>query len=517
MTNDDDSVLKDAAGLHGLIKCGDIEINPGPDQASSTSRKNPGWKFPCDVCTNPVRINQKGILCDGCNKWFHLRCITVDLKTYFELSSSDEQWFCEKCGWPFKFTDSFFETSFSTELNVISSSTSFVPVDSLPRSSNGFINYLLLNVRSLLSKINDLSALPLIDSFDIVAMTETWLNDDFSDSELQRDGYNIFGFDRANRRGGGVLLAINPRLSCNRRCDLDLGVEMLVLKFILGAQDVSYFQFSTDPNADEIFLDGFRAFLHKFNGFGISDLIITANEVNSSVESFQDLLFAAVNQHVPQTKLRRHSRPPCIDNDVMKLVRKKKSLWKRLKNNSGVDAVKEANKEVVSLKYSLYLKSLSENLKNNPKKFWSFHSLKSKIRRIPPVVTYKLKSASDPAEKASLFKEFLSSVFTSTSADHVTLRNDVTHPDLLMSVSTSAVEVQKILAKLDVNKATGADNIPARILKKCFRELSHPLSTLFNMSFRLCVVPQEWKRFNVTPVFKSDNKNSVENYRSVSL
>ena len=86
-----------------------------------------------------------------------------------------------------------------------------------------------------------------------------------------------------------------------------------------------------------------------------------------------------------------------------------------------------------------------------------------------------------------------------------------------MSVSTSALEVQKILAKLDVNKTTGADNIPARILKECFRELSHTLSTLFNMSFRLGVVPQEWKRANITPVFKSDNKNWVENYRSVSL
>ena len=37
------------------------------------------------------------------------------------------------------------------------------------------------------------------------------------------------------------------------------------------------------------------------------------------------------------------------------------------------------------------------------------------------------------------------------------------------------------------------------------------------MFFRLGVVPQEWKRANITPVFKSDNKNSVENYRSVSL
>ena len=54
-------------------------------------------------------------------------------------------------------------------------------------------------------------------------------------------------------------------------------------------------------------------------------------------------------------------------------------------------------------------------------------------------------------------------------------------------------------------------------MKECFRELSHPLSTLFNLSFRLGVVPQEWKRVNITPVFKSDNKNLVENYRSVSL
>ena len=76
------------------------------------------------------------------------------------------------------------------------------------------------------------------------------------------------------------------------------------------------------------------------------------------------------------------------------------------------------------------MKSLSEDLKNNSKKFWSFHSLKSKTRGIPPVVTYKLNSASDPAEKPSLFNEILSFVFTSISVDHVALRNDVTHPDL---------------------------------------------------------------------------------------
>ena len=52
------------------------------------------------------------------------------------------------------------------------------------------------------------------------------------------------------------------------------------------------------------------------------DACFSANDVNSSAESFQDLLFTAVNQHIPRIKLRRRSRPSWIDNDVMKLVRK---------------------------------------------------------------------------------------------------------------------------------------------------------------------------------------------------
>lgn len=62
------------------------------------------------------------------------------------------------------------------------------------------------------------------------------------------------------------------------------------------------------------------------------DVCFSANDVNSSVESFQDLLFTAVNQYIHQTKLRHHSRPQWTDNDAVKLVRKKKKpLWKSFK------------------------------------------------------------------------------------------------------------------------------------------------------------------------------------------
>ena len=91
------------------------------------------------------------------------------------------------------------------------------------------------------------------------------------------------------------------------------------------------------------------------------------------------------------------------------------------------------------------------------------------------------------------------------------------HSDLLMGMSSKASEVKNILPKLDVSEAIGADNIPARILPEFSLELSYPLSNLFNIYFRLGVVPQVWKRANNNPVFKSDHKNLVQNYRSISF
>ena len=175
--------------------------------------------------------------------------------------------------------------------------------------------------------------------------------------------------------------------------------------------------------------------------------------MNYSVAALQGLFLTAVNQHILQSELRRSSRPPWIDNNVVKLVRKKKALWKHLKRHKDLELfskfklLRKQTKRFITSKYSLYLKLLSEDLKINPKKFWWFHSLKSRSRRIPSVVMYKCKSVSDPAEKASLFNEFSSAVFMPNCVDLVGLQNDVVHSDLLMEVSTTASEVQNILAK----------------------------------------------------------------------
>ena len=49
------------------------------------------------------------------------------------------------------------------------------------------------------------------------------------------------------------------------------------------------------------------------------------------------MLFCAIDHHIPQRTLKRRSRPPWIGNEIMKLIRKKKKLWKRLKTNGSAD------------------------------------------------------------------------------------------------------------------------------------------------------------------------------------
>ena len=118
------------------------------------------------------------------------------------------------------------------------------------------------------------------------------------------------------------------------------------------------------------------------------DSFISCDDINSSVANFQDLVFASVDQHVPLMKLRRNSRPPWIDKAVMKLIMNKKAIWKRLKNNASLELtskfifLRKDTKKLISSNYCKYLKSLSDKLKNNPKKVLVISFTKIQVKEI---------------------------------------------------------------------------------------------------------------------------------------
>ena len=59
-----------------------------------------------------------------------------------------------------------------------------------------------------------LRGLATVEKFDVIALTETWLNmsDKDFETEVHIQGYNLFHKDRVGRRGGGVALYVRDSL-----------------------------------------------------------------------------------------------------------------------------------------------------------------------------------------------------------------------------------------------------------------------------------------------------------------
>lgn len=72
--------------------------------------------------------------------------------------------------------------------------------------------FLYTNARSIKHKITELKSLVSMYKPHALALTETWLSEQYSDAYIGLSEYNIIRRDRT-AHGGGVLLAIKNRFS----------------------------------------------------------------------------------------------------------------------------------------------------------------------------------------------------------------------------------------------------------------------------------------------------------------
>lgn len=122
----------------------------------------------------------------------------------------------------------------------------------------------------------------------------------------------------------------------------------------------------------------------------------------------------------------------------------------------------------------------------------------------------------DPVTKANIFNSYFHSVFSKQPPPVKKTANPAPDPNLSY-ILVDEKEVHKILTKLETSKAIGPDGIPSKILKDFADELTHPITELFNQSLTSGKVPSDWKRANIIPVYKKEDRRIVKNYRPISL
>ena len=133
---------------------------------------------------------------------------------------------------------------------------------------------------------------------------------------------------------------------------------------------------------------------------------------------------------------------------------------------------------------------------------------------IPSTVYLGSRQASSSLDKAALFNCFFHSVFTESSFQLPDM--DSLDPALCDFVIRDE-DVYRVLSTLDTSKAKGIDGIGPDLLKHCADALYAPLSHLFRCTLEHHQLPVEWRLHKITPMHKSGDKSSVDNYRPISL
>ena len=73
-----------------------------------------------------------------------------------------------------------------------------------------------------------------------------------------------------------------------------------------------------------------------------------------------------------------------------------------------------------------------------------------------------------------------------------------------------------LIRKINPSKATGSDGVSGQMLRLCDDSVILPLNIIFSNILSTSIYPDLWKIANVTPVFKKDDKQLLQNYRPIS-
>ena len=141
----------------------------------------------------------------------------------------------------------------------------------------------------------------------------------------------------------------------------------------------------------------------------------------------------------------------------------------------------------------------------------------NKIPCIPPIF-HKNKYIVDFKVKSEIFNTFFAEQCSIIPTKSV-LPSKLT---LLIENSLSKCnfpkkDILQIIRNSDSSKAHRYDMISSRMLKLCGDSICKPLELIFKTCLRNDRFPLEWKKASVVPIHKKGDKQTIKNYRPVSL
>ena len=546
-----------------IIRCGDISINPGPDQYLSCFMQNvrslkaittvegsfePKLRLLQDlvyghdfdiICLAVTwlnnSINDHEILPTGYNIYRHDRAGRTGGGTLTAIKSSLSSSEIVK---PLEFSDlevnlvEIFKLKYDRSILIVNA---YRPPNSVEfvTSFSGLLKSLPLSRYFTVIVMGDFN-FPNIQWVDGSGFTNSSTGEDFMFTNLLLDCY-LFQLVEHPTRGNNILDLVITNTPTFIQSNILTGPQWsdsglpsdhypVVFDFAVHVRlkDHPAIQRFDFKKADFASLNQALMLIPLSNGI---DNVSSTGDFDSLWDSWNDLVFAALNTYVPKVNCRHANRPPWITKDLAKAINKKKTLWRRIKksktpaNMENFRKLRQHIKNWIRSERRNYIKTIANEVHTNSKRFWTFFTFKNKKKPVPEKIVYNNFTFSDDRARAEAFSEFFKSVFKDHSGCKVNLEKP-TLPKVntsLYYIQVKVEEISKLLSSLDVHKALGSDNMPTVLLKECAESLAPSITAVINFSLREGVQLTNWKKANVSPIFKKGNSNLAENYRPVSL
>ena len=120
-------------------------------------------------------------------------------------------------------------------------------------------------------------------------------------------------------------------------------------------------------------------------------------------------------------------------------------------------------------------------------------------------------------EKADTLNSFFCSVFTRENYEDIPTLQSIYDDTPLDDITLTEEIIKNKLLKLNPNKSPGPDGWHPRVFKEIADALTPPLLILLRKSLDEGSLPDDWKKGNITAIYKKGSKANPGNYRPISL
>lgn len=261
--------------------------------------------------------------------------------------------------------------------------------------------------------------------------------------------------------------------------------------------------------------------------------ILEVNNANVAATNFVTKITNVIESNMQLINIpnRKRCLKPWITPGLLRCIKHRDKLHKKSKHASNDNVLRIiycryrnfCNKLLKKLRIEYDRSELNKN-KNNTKGMW--RTIKNIVHlnntpKIPVELLDIAENSTDSADQVNVFfaniGANLASKITVNNTNSIPLINAEVPYSSMAMLPTDEIEVRNIILGLRSKCSSGIDLVSNEVLKSAIHILVPPLTLLFNICLSTGVFPDIFKRALITPVHKSGDRHSVDNYRPISI